>query len=1179
MSTPSLRGRWLLAIPCLCAPALAQLDPNGAGVTRPSASKKPLSDCDVRLTRDGQPAEWVNERNAELSSQNARAAREADKRALLSSIPLLRVDDDALFGTPRWVASTARFLTAAAPGDDFDGVAVARGFVAAHPGLFEIAPEEIDFARRSRDFHTRHNGVRHLTFQQQIGGVDLFGAELRANVTRHGELINVSSTMLPRPSEDFAPGPIVLSPLHAIRTAAACIGVAVTVDPERLGAPRGASRLQAWGATPDFRSDVAVTTELLYFPMTRDEIRPAWKVVLPEIGVGNTYEVLVDAADGKRLWSRNRLQFLLGGTQDITMRVYTRDSPAPGSPGNATPNGFQFPFDTRQLLTITPASVPQSPNNWINDNDNDTQGNNVDAHLDLDNDNLPDLPRPTGSPARTFDFAQDNAQSPTLWRDAAVTNLFYFCNRYHDKLYSLGFDEAAGNFQTDNFGLGGLGNDRVLADAQDGGGTNNANFGTGPDGTSGRMQMYVFTGPNPDRDGDVDSDIVYHEHSHGLSNRLHNLQVSGVQAGGMGEGWSDFFGVMINAEPSDDPSLTYHTGGYTVYLLGAGFVDNYYFGIRRFPYSTDLNKNPTTYADIDPAQQSFPPGIPRSPVIGNSANEVHNVGEVWCNMLLEVRANLWASHGFAGNDLLMQLVVDGMKNDPGTPNFLQARDGILLADMVNNGSANLADIWTGFAKRGCGYSATSPSGSTSAGVVEAFDTPVIFDYPSGRPTQLSPGQAATFQVNISGIGSLQPIPGTGQLHLSINGGAFTATAMTETSANHYDATLPAGACFDALRFYVSTATTSGTAVNPAGAPATFFSASVFTGTQVVFNDNFETDQGWATSVSGATTGAWERGVPVNDPGWAYDPVSDADGSGQCYLTMNQLGNTDVDNGSVTLTSPNFDMTGGADVGYSYYLNLTDETGGVDRLLVEINSAGGAGGWTTIATHTTGGGTTWQTNTVTSATLTGLGVSFTSTMKVRFTANDANPQSVVEAGVDAVRVQKILCTTSGGFTSFCDPGASGVMACPCSNVPSGSGRGCNNFGAMSGGASLSATGTGSLAADTLVFTSTGENNSSLTIFLQGTASTATGLQYGAGVRCVDGTLKRLYTGGASAGAITRPGGGDPNVHTRSAALGDPISAGQSRYYMTYYRDPLAAGPCGNTASTFNDSQAGAVVWAP
>jgi subtilisin-like proprotein convertase family protein len=171
------------------------------------------------------------------------------------------------------------------------------------------------------------------------------------------------------------------------------------------------------------------------------------------------------------------------------------------------------------------------------------------------------------------------------------------------------------------------------------------------------------------------------------------------------------------------------------------------------------------------------------------------------------------------------------------------------------------------------------------------------------------------------------------------------------------------------------------------------------------------------------------------------------------------------------------------------------------------------------------------------------------------------------------------TDSVGFTSFCDPGVGGVVGCPCGNPPSGAGRGCNNFGSITGGATLSAAGNASLAADTLVFTCTGENNTAFSVFLQGTVNNVTGVPYGAGVRCVAGALKRLYTGAASGGTITRPGGTDPDVHTRSAALGDPILAGQTRYYSTYYRDPSAAVPCGNPLSTFNDSQAGSIVWGP
>src|SRR5262249_6302302 len=137
------------------------------------------------------------------------------------------------------------------------------------------------------------------------------------------------------------------------------------------------------------------------------------------------------------------------------------------------------------------------PAGWIPDGGNETLGNNVDAHTDRNNDNLPDLPRPQGSPSRVFDFPMDlTTQDPTNYSAAAVVQLFYLCNWMHDKLYQLGFTEAAANFQSNTFGRGALGNDPVQADAQDGGGFNNANMSTPSDGSSPRMQMYIFTGPS-----------------------------------------------------------------------------------------------------------------------------------------------------------------------------------------------------------------------------------------------------------------------------------------------------------------------------------------------------------------------------------------------------------------------------------------------------------------------------------------------------------------------------------------------------------------------------------------------------------------------------------------------------------------------------------------------------------
>jgi hypothetical protein len=168
---------------------------------------------------------------------------------------------------------------------------------------------------------------------------------------------------------------------------------------------------------------------------------------------------------------------------------------------------------------------------------------------------------------------------------------------------------------------------------------------------------------------------------------------------------------------------------------------------------------------------------------------------------------------------------------------------------------------------------------------------------------------------------------------------------------------------------------------------------------------------------------------------------------------------------------------------------------------------------------------------------------------------------------------------GLITPFCFPGSGGVVACPCGNAPSGVDRGCNNHGATSGGASLAGSGSPSLASDSLVLSATGENASALTVFWTGSATNAPpGVAHGAGVRCVTG-LKRLYSGAASGGAVARPGMGDASVSARTAAVGSPITAGQTRYYFNIYRDPAAAGPCGNTASTVNLTSAVSVLWVP
>jgi hypothetical protein len=176
----------------------------------------------------------------------------------------------------------------------------------------------------------------------------------------------------------------------------------------------------------------------------------------------------------------------------------------------------------------------------------------------------------------------------------------------------------------------------------------------------------------------------------------------------------------------------------------------------------------------------------------------------------------------------------------------------------------------------------------------------------------------------------------------------------------------------------------------------------------------------------------------------------------------------------------------------------------------------------------------------------------------------------------------------GFTTTCEPGSigcvpgqNGIVSCPCGNPPVAPGLGCNNFGAGPAASGLlQGSGTASISSDSVVLNSSGENNTSLSVFFGGSGTLhPTGLPSGAGLRCVSTALKRFYIGSASAGAISRPGMADPSITARAAALGVPISSGNTRHFYVAYRDPSAAGPCGNSASTINTTNSYSITWAP
>ncbi|MDH3402536.1 MAG: M36 family metallopeptidase, partial [Acidobacteriota bacterium] len=217
--------------------------------------------------------------------------------------------------------------------------------------------------------------------------------------------------------------------------------------------------------------------------------------------------------------------------------------------------------------------------------------------------------------------------------------------------------------------------------------------------------------PNPiNRDSDLDNGVIAHEYGHGISNRLTGgpANVGCLQHDEQaGEGWSDWWTVALTPDPADTATTPRAVGNYVTFQDPVTGI-----GIRNFPYTTDMGVNPFTYEDIDGVS------IP------------HGVGSVWNTMLWEMYWNLVHRYGFdedlytgtGGNNVAIQLVIDGMKLQPCTPTFVDARDAILAADVANNAGANECEIWNAFAKRGLGFSADA--GGTGVGdETEAFDLP------------------------------------------------------------------------------------------------------------------------------------------------------------------------------------------------------------------------------------------------------------------------------------------------------------------------------------------------------------------------------------------------------------------------------------------------------------------------
>ena len=582
-------------------------------------------------------------------------------------------------------------------------------YVRAHPGSFGLDESDLDGMRLQARYRTS-DGVTHLRWAQMLGGVRSFDSGLIAHVADDGRLVAISGGAVP--DLEVADTKPAITPGAALAAAREDVGGA-------LVAPRADTTGGAERETSFAGGDRA---ELRIFP-TADGARLAWWLLVTG-DEGRLYATLRDA-DTNALLLRQNL------TNDASIKAFPR---APG----ASPGG------THETFGIGGGANPTGDATWLDDTAGGTRlkGNNAHAYPDEVADDAPDSEIAATNPA-TLDWLQNQTAVPAgtpcpgpapdigasscTWNSAdlssrsinrvqATTNLFFHTNRFHDHLLdpNIGFTEAAGNFERVNASGQGSGNDAVLAESNDGSGLDNANFATPPDGFAPRMQMFLRT--QRDVNGSDDASVMYHEYTHGFSNRtVVNASgastLSSVQPRGMGEGWSDWYAL----------DYLVASGLYTDTAAdGEVFLNQYSWGgtgTRSEGIDCPVGATAPT------CQASGSGGYTYGDVASRlAAANPHGIGEIFAQTIWDLRKDV-------GSATARKLVSGGMRLSAPNPSLLDMRNAILLQAAILGGG--LYDkVWTAYANRGMGFGATGSATATSA--VDNFTLP-----PPLAPAQIS----------------------------------------------------------------------------------------------------------------------------------------------------------------------------------------------------------------------------------------------------------------------------------------------------------------------------------------------------------------------------------------------------------------------------------------------------------
>ncbi|MBM6616964.1 M36 family metallopeptidase [Bacillus suaedaesalsae] len=609
----------------------------------------------------------------------------------------VKIEWNSRFGTPSIIVKEKGYLTDPSSQSAKD---IARSWLKEHAALYGLSAAEVDSLAIIRDYAMPGTGLHPVTFQQTFDGIEsVYGGRIIVAVNKNGQILSVTgnATRSKGLVADFK-----LTAAEALSKVVSFESPNLDFIPKLLGTEKGWDVFDGGKVLPTKQRVKKATF------VTENGVRPAYRVLfIEELNEG--YEVVIDAATGEKLYQRSLVDTLLE-SEGLIFENY------PGAKAGGT-----------QVVKSFKGDPKASPNGWLIPGTSlglTTFGNNANSYANWSNFLVP-ADQATRPLALNGDFSflfkdawkktKGQTVPPSYAEDlnSAATNLFYHHNLFHDYFYNLGWTEAAGNLQLSNFGKGGMDGDAILglvqAGALSGGaptytGRDNAYMLTLPDGIPAWSGMFLwepiagaFEGEYAD--GDFDAGIIYHEYSHALSNRLvaGGEALGSHQAGSMGEGWGDFYGMhFLNKKGLQDKPV-----------VGAYVTGNNESGIRSY----SLDEAPYNYGDV-----GYDVGGP----------EVHSDGDIWAAILWQVREELITRYGKAeGETVIEQLVMDAMPISVPDPSMVDMRSAIIAADFERYDGKHYDALWTAFSQRGIGANAYSNGGDDT-------DPKPGFNHPDGQ---------------------------------------------------------------------------------------------------------------------------------------------------------------------------------------------------------------------------------------------------------------------------------------------------------------------------------------------------------------------------------------------------------------------------------------------------------------